>query len=210
MNDCVIYRITCNPNGHFYIGQSCEYFKRFWRHINDMRKLRHDNARMQRCFNKYGEESFSIEVLEWCSSSELNLLEQQWIDKCFDDVKCMNLNRNAVKPPNPIGRIMSEETKAKISRANKGLSRSDDFKQQMSKLHQGNQYWVGKTHSEATKQKIREINASTVEKELLSPQKERVKFCNRTQFCLDNHLDRGAINRLLKGKAKSHQGWTKP
>jgi hypothetical protein len=61
------------------------------------------------------------------------------------------------------GRIVSDETKAKMSKAmegrvsgNKGKTHSEETKQKISEAKLGNTAWKGKTHSDETKAKIGE------------------------------------------------------
>lgn len=60
----VIYRITCEKDGRFYIGASTNPHNRRLEHFNHLRKNKHHNIFLQRAFNKYGEEAFVYEVLE--------------------------------------------------------------------------------------------------------------------------------------------------
>ena len=45
---------------------------------------------------------------------------------------------------------------------------------------------------------------------LKSPKGEIIKGKNVRKFCLENNLNRGCISLVLKGKRKSHKGWTSP
>lgn len=74
-----IYKITCSGNNKSYIGQSVS-IKRRWRdHLAELRRGAHYNNYLQNAFNKYGEESFSFEILELCPQSKLNEREQFYI-----------------------------------------------------------------------------------------------------------------------------------
>lgn len=164
---------------------------------------------MQRCFDKYGEESFEIELFETCDISQLDEREQYWIDAHFGDKLCLNMNQTASKPPNAKGRVTSDETKLKISKANKGRKHTNASKSLMSEAAVGHKRWLGKHHTQESKEKISKANESTIIKHLMSPNGDIVKFCNTTQFCEQNGLDKGAVYRVLNNKARSHQGWTK-
>ena len=54
------------------------------------------------------------------------------------------------------GRPRPEEVKSKIGEKNKGKTQSQEAKNKISETHKGNKYWVGKTHTEEAKQKMRD------------------------------------------------------
>lgn len=78
-----IYKITCTSNNKVYIGQSVS-IKRRWRdHLMALRKNGHYNPKLQRAYNKYGENSFTFEILELCPKEKLNEREKFYI-QLFD------------------------------------------------------------------------------------------------------------------------------
>ena len=63
--------------------------------------------------------------------------------------------RVALKARHPWkGKNQTEESKNKISAANKGKKRSTDFGKEVSQRMQGNKFWLGKLHTEESKKKI--------------------------------------------------------
>jgi len=178
--------------------------------MNDLKHHRHHNNRLQRCFDKYGETAFAIELFEACTPELLDEREQYWIDCHFNNTLCMNSNHIATKPPNRKGRPLSEITKQRIGMANTGHRHSEETKALIGKASLGHKRWLGKKHTDATKQKLSEIKGSSVQKAILAPDGTLVVFSNLSKFCKTHGLDRGAVYRVLSGKAKSHQEWTKP
>lgn len=59
-----IYQILCLVNNKIYVGSSKDIGHRFSMHRYDLRHNRHSNSYLQRCWNKYGEESFQFTILE--------------------------------------------------------------------------------------------------------------------------------------------------
>ena len=59
-----IYKITNLINGKIYIGQSVHPDKRWWEH-NQRAKTNSDNYPIHLAIQKYGQENFSFEILEW-------------------------------------------------------------------------------------------------------------------------------------------------
>ena len=108
-----IYIIINKCNGKYYIGSSKDIYKRWNSHISDLRRKEHCNKHLQSAFNKYGEENFSMFLIEKC---ELNLLlqkEEYWINKLQSHIHGYNIQQNPVRPL--LGKKLSEETKRKLS-----------------------------------------------------------------------------------------------
>lgn len=112
--NCGIYRIKIDE--YFYFGQTKDFVKRKSAHKKKLQCGWHKNIYMQRVFNSRGEDNFVFEKLIICPPSELNQWEGLFVDKYYDDPKCMNLTR--VKKD---GRYeMSEQTRKKLSALLKG------------------------------------------------------------------------------------------
>jgi hypothetical protein len=108
-----IYKITIGDK--YYYGQAANLAKRRTTHLWALKNNIHHNPYMQNCFNKYMD--FSFEIIEEIEDTSLvDAREQYYIDLHFDEVNCMNLARHS--DVSGRGRIVSEETKAKIGAAN--------------------------------------------------------------------------------------------
>jgi group I intron endonuclease len=127
-----IYKITNKINNKFYIGSSALNVQYRWSdHLSQMRTQIHPNRHLQRAFNKYGEESFTHEVLELCSAEDCIVREQYYID-------LLNPHYNICRiAGNSLGQKRSEETRRKI-----GLSKK------------GHQYAKGRVWSQASRDKL--------------------------------------------------------
>lgn len=75
-----------------YVGKSINIKRRRAHHLRSLRKGVHSNSHFQRSFNKYGEDSFSFEILEECSEIVLNEREKFWIEKTNAKSKGFNQN----------------------------------------------------------------------------------------------------------------------
>jgi group I intron endonuclease len=77
-----IYQIRNIVNNKVYIGSSQNINKRRKTHWRSLRKNKHHNQYLQASYNKYGENSFVFEVLEYIDNiTELFVYEQKYIDK---------------------------------------------------------------------------------------------------------------------------------
>ena len=74
-----IYCITNLNNNKRYIGQTYDLKYRWMRHKSDLNCGSHHNKHLQSAWNKYGEENFIFEELEYCSLEQLDEREIYWI-----------------------------------------------------------------------------------------------------------------------------------
>lgn len=109
-----IYKIVCKINNTFYIGSAISIRHRWINHRHDLRYNRHCNRYLQNIYNKYGEDSLTIEIIEQCAREVLVEREQYYIDTLTPK---LNLARIAGSPG--LGRIHTEEFKQYLSEINK-------------------------------------------------------------------------------------------
>lgn len=144
-----IYSITNIINRKRYIGQSINIEKRWSDHKCALRNNRHPNTYLQNAWNKYGESSFCFEVLTECSIDELDNNEIKYIQiykatdrgygYCYESGGSTN-------------KIVSDETRVKISDALKGHPVSEEFREKMRIIS------TGKHLSEEAKRKVSEAS----------------------------------------------------
>lgn len=109
-----IYRITCTVNGKSYIGSSVNMLERWREHIAHLRAGAHHSIYLQRCFNKYGEDSIKFEplaILEEFNEELLRLVEFVYIEKLHPELNTIT----------PLETRISESWKQKISESTKKL-----------------------------------------------------------------------------------------
>ena len=126
-----IYQLEIN--GKFYIGSAKNLDARIYRHLWDLRKNRHCNLKLQRAFNKYGEDSFNYKILEYVDTEKLISEEQYYIDTL-----------------NPFYNI------CRVAGNTMGVLHSEETKRYLSKIRKGKQTSLGRVMSEETRKKIGE------------------------------------------------------
>jgi group I intron endonuclease len=169
-----IYRILCKVNQKSYIGQ---YKKdtpipRWNRHIRDAEKG--SNCAIHQAIRKYGKDSFEISVLCICESQEeLDKKEDEYITEYNSMIYDNGYNmvrggkgrapdfhhkeqhkqkmREFMK-----NRIVSEETKQKISESRKGTKNNWSEETRLRVAEASRKKATGVKHSEETKRKIGE------------------------------------------------------
>lgn len=133
-NVCGIYKIANTVTGDFYIGSAINLYRRFAEHRCHLLGNSHVNAHLQNSWNKHGENNFEFSILEYCDLAGLIEREQSYIDN--------------EKP---------EYNICKIAGSCLGVKRSDETKQRISEANKGKQgHWLGKHHSEETKRRMSE------------------------------------------------------
>lgn len=92
-----IYKIVNKNNGKFYIGSTKNIEKRKHKHFEDLKHKKHHSIYLQRAYDKYGENSFIVEVkeLKISSEKELRQLEERYIRFCWSSGKLYNVSKNS-------------------------------------------------------------------------------------------------------------------
>lgn len=129
-----IYKITNLIDGKVYIGQTVNYNKRKKRHLSSLKNGNHHNEHLQRAFDKYGEDSFKIELIKKCNIEELDKLERYYIkelDACNHD-KGYNMMYGGQRYRN-----FTKEVRLKMSEAGKGRKFTNEHKKKISLAHKG-------------------------------------------------------------------------
>ena len=162
-----IYRIINVATNKGYIGSSVDIRRRLKEHFSDLRGGRHSNPYLQASFNLHGESSFVFEIIEVCSREYMQERETYWIHEYHSYVTDNGYNIEA-----PYRGPVLDETRRKISEANKGKVRTPEMRRAASEQRKGQVAWnkgltkadprVAKyaeahseyKHSEETKKKI--------------------------------------------------------
>jgi len=162
-----IYQIINKVTGKFYVGRSKDFEERWKDHKRGLTTNTHHNICLQRAWNKYGEDAFIFQPIDFFETEEeQKSAEQEVLDTFWDFGLLYNMSKSA-NGGGPTGwthtkearrkisetqkgRTHSEETKRKLSEANRGQKRSEETKRKLSEAGKG------RTHSEETKQIISE------------------------------------------------------
>lgn len=130
-----VYSITNKINNKVLIGCGKSIRKRLNHHKCLLRKGKHNNQRLQHSWNKYGEENFIFETLEECEEQYIFSQENYWciMTNSHDDRYGYN-----IKPTGPTeSTTISEETREKLRKINKGKKFSDEVRKKISDSSKG-------------------------------------------------------------------------
>lgn len=126
----VIYELRCLDNNKVYIGQTNNFKRRCWEHLNELRNNKHKNYKLQQDYNFYGESRFIFSILE-TQLTRFKLIERETYyinlnggidsestynmqDKYFQNREMRLLNSKG-----QTGKMISSTTKDKISKSEK-------------------------------------------------------------------------------------------
>jgi group I intron endonuclease len=232
-----IYAISSKIDERIYIGSSKQLNARYIRHKSELNKGKHSNQFLSNFAAKYGIDNLKFWVIEECGEKDLIEREQHYIDLLFS--KCakknvMNINPLATKPP------QTQDTRNKISAAqkgrvphNKGQKMSDEQKQKLiglkhspealekmrnAKLKNPTKYWLGKTHTQETRNKISEIQkGKTISEETklkkskkgiwITPSGEELLILNISEYCKINGYEKSNFCRAYNDSSKKAYGF---
>lgn len=120
-----IYKIENLLNGKMYVGSGFQY-RRKGQHLWKLRNNLHDSAILQKEWNEHGESNFLFSVLEYVDISEKRFEREQYY---IDLLNVTNSEKGYNKAPlagTNLGRMMSEESKRKMSIAKKGSKQNPE------------------------------------------------------------------------------------
>ena len=146
-----VYTIWCTSTQDVYVGSAAGSFRRRWHiHLSDLRKGKHHNSRLQRLWNKYGEDTFEFRVAELCKPEFCIAQEQVYLDyyRSTRPGKVLNLHPIAGSSK---GSKRTPEQRARQSEITKNLPQSVRDKMRAS--------LTGQKRSEEVKARIREMRS---------------------------------------------------
>lgn len=106
---CGVYAIVCQKTGWAYIGGSFDIEDRVRHHTRLLEQGQSHNRALQYAWSLFGEDNFSVRVLEACSQEEVGAREQHWLQAW--DGPLFNTLKDARRPP----REVSLATREKLS-----------------------------------------------------------------------------------------------
>jgi group I intron endonuclease len=197
-----IYEIINVVNGHRYIGSAINLRHRWKHHKGDLRNNIHHSWILQRAWNKYGGSSFIFKPILYCDPEMILIYEQLFIDGLQPEY---NIEKIA---GSHLGCKRSDETKRKMSIAQKGHYVSEMTRQRLIDSHKGYKITeeTKRKMSEATKGKYRgwsdkSISQFSKDGQLLSTFHSVMDAERKTG------IGNGKIVRCAKGKRRTAGGF---
>ena len=212
-----IYKIINLVNGKLYIGSAINIKARWINHKSKLLLKKHHSIKLQRSWNKYGEENFKFEIIEECDKYKLIEREQHYIDLYNSYNNGYNCSP---KSYSCLGIKRSNETKIKMSQSqignknNLGKKRSQKTKDTLSKSLTGNTNRKGRKHSNKTIQLLREQrigrNSSSYNSTPILQYDLQNNFIKEWRDLIslkDSGFHSGHISECCRGKLKRYSGF---
>ena len=118
-----IYKIINLSNNKIYVGSAINIRTRWNSHRSLLNNNKHDNNHLQNAWNRYSENNFRFEIIEYVNNkNNLLLREQFWINKLNVCDKTIGYNLCPIAGSR-LGQKISEESKNRISQAQRGKKR---------------------------------------------------------------------------------------
>ncbi len=220
-----IYNIRNLINNKIYIGSAINFNKRKIVHISRLNRNVHHSKYLQNSWNIHGKENFIFEIVEQVDNkSKLIEREQVWInffkpEYNMNPIAGSRLGTKATKETlekmrlSRINYKVSEETKKKISESKLGkpLSKEHIKKLSISAKNRVSSF-LGKTHSEYSKNKIRSKKLGVFKKHpklsktILQYDKNGIfirEWEYVTKISRELNIHRNSISNNLSGRAKT-------
>jgi group I intron endonuclease len=154
----IVYKITNTLNGDFYIGSSTNLYKRYYTHMNHMRKGIKSCVILNRAAEKYGEKNFTFEIVAKCPIEYVIKLEQWFITN--------------LKPQYNIAKIAGSNLgikRTKETKLKKSISQKENWKDETYRTkHLENLSKNWKTGSNHKMAKLTEDQVIEIKKQLLT------------------------------------------
>ena len=203
-NKSGIYIIKTNINNRFYIGSAINLYNRKHTHLTHLRKNQHCNSKLQRFVNKYGISELIFECIELCEKEDLIKMEQFYIDTLnpfYNIAKIAGstlgtkitreqsdkLSKLRKGKQYSLGRVLSEETKKKISVKAKERGLHPNFINASKKAN------TGRKHSKELREKIAQKQRKLTNDDVLSI----LKFLSEGKKQKDIALVYGVSQRII-------------
>lgn len=91
-----IYIITCSESDKVYIGETVNVSQRMQKHFSKLRKNTHSNPILQNMFNKYGEHTFIVDILEFPETTDKIILKTKEREYQLKHPTCISLDSNEI------------------------------------------------------------------------------------------------------------------
>ena len=156
-NKTGVYMLINNINGHNYVGSSINLAGRMKNYLNtaSLKSKKNSNMPIVKALLKYGQEDFSLWILEYVEPSNLSIRETFYITLIIPYYNVLKQGYSSV------GYKHTEETKSLLSELAKNKIHSDKTKSLIAKALVGeNNPFYNRNHSTETKIRMIEANSA--------------------------------------------------
>lgn len=202
-----IYIIINHNNNKIYVGRAVNLDKREREHFGSLENGKHFSRHLQRSFNYYEGKNFEFKILEYCEKEEIRSREAYYIYYYQSYNPLCGYN----KTPGGERYVLSDEVKAKISKANKGRKHTEESRKHMSDAHKRKPN--GRKGLPMTEKQRKHMEKMRACKKIISPKKGNFKYINHKEewkilyfnqgysiqeICIKYNVSDTAVQNILK------------
>ncbi len=130
-----VYKIFNTVTRKCYVGSAKDIHFRWRKHREMLKRGKHHSLKLQRSWNKHGEQAWQWVVVEECPEDALLIREQAHID-------LLDVYRNGYNMSAVAGRVsMSEDGKRRVAEANRKRIFTPEMRATHSRAHKGQPAW---------------------------------------------------------------------
>ena len=229
-----IYEIKCLANKKVYIGSSIDIKRRWGEHRYQLKNNRHHSTRLQRSWNKYGQDNFEFNRIEEVDENILIEYEQKWMDLKQSFSREFGLNNRAFADTGewmrdtrskkyiityPYGKEKNIENLTKFCRDN-NLNQGTMSALSCYKLNHHKSYHCRRetdTYEQWKNKRQNYLNNRPPKKhpskkrkslwEIIFPDGEKEIIKSLTDFCKQHNLSQGNMTEVSYGNRLQHKGF---
>lgn len=166
-----VYKHT-SPNGKIYIGITGQKPENRWRNGSGYKGC----DRFNNAICKYGWENIKHEILYTGFSKAQAEQKEIELIRIFDSTN--DKNGYNIENGGNVSGSHSKQTKLKISNSNTGKKRTSEFKEAIRERMTGKKYWLGRTHSSKSIEKMKGVRPS-----MLGSKNKKSKVVEQRDLC---------------------------
>lgn len=233
LNESGVYLIKNITNGKVYIGSALNLRQRRSNHFSKLRNGNHSSRYLQNAFNKYGEENFIFEPIEYISQDEIWERESHWIkyyksnDRIYGynsriyvtsnkgfkhTVESKKLISKMRKGKSPEKYIITKEGKEVKRKLGKGLSNFRTPKTEEHRTSRVREFWQGRRWDETARKKVSISNKGSNNAQSKLTEEDVIKIkellfvekVSMVQILEEYSISRKALYNIKVGKSWSH------
>jgi group I intron endonuclease len=189
-----IYCFENMVNGKKYIGQAQKLYVRIRIHLKQLSIGCDSSNVLQRAWDKYGEENFTVYIIEKCPIEILNEREIFWIKELHSHISEGGYNISWGGDAFMRGAKFTDEHKEKLRIASTGRRHTEEAKVLMSNASKG------RKHSDETKKLISELLTGRI---VTEETRMKLSIANKGQFVSDEQ--RNFLRIINTGKTYSEE-----
>ena len=137
----VIYKIINVVTDDFYVGSAVNHKRRKWEHWTSLKKQQHHCVKLQSAWDEFGEDAFEFSIIEEVDDDNLLVIEDMYLAINAGQPHCYNTALSTQIPSST-----QRDVREKISQSLKETYAKNPTSHPR----------VGKTHSDETRQKIKD------------------------------------------------------